>query len=371
MADEPYFRMIGEPGAAEQNVWPRAVSADGSVVVGDIRSKQFGGNEGFRWTEAGGITTLGTFPGGERHATEAGAVSGDGTTIVGWASSPSHGYSWTLAKGFTDLGDLPGGGDSSRARAVSFDGSVIAGYSSSQRAFGEMFRWTAETGMVGLGFLPGFGGSNAAGISADGSVIAGTMNNSDRPVRWKQDEGFQLLGDLPGGLSGGAALAVSVNGDVLVGTSTSELGPEAFRWTESDGMIGLGDLPGGSFESRALAVSGDGAVIVGYSYTARGKEAFIWDEEHGMRGLLDVLRDEYSLPGLNYWHRFEEPTGITPDGRTIVGWGAHTFGGTRGWVVHVPEPSTLLLISIAMLLTAQGSCNGRGNSSAVCKSSGG
>src|SRR5262245_47092881 len=82
------------------------------------------------------------------------------------------------AASFVRLGDLPGGGLSSFATGVSADGSVVVGSSSSATSGPnpddrEAFRWTAATGMVGLGFLPGgtFSDSGAFGVSADGSVV--------------------------------------------------------------------------------------------------------------------------------------------------------------------------------------------------------
>src|SRR5258708_25351474 len=66
----------------------------------------------------------------------------------------------------------------SRASGVSSDGSVIVGdgfpnpLSTSQQAF----RWTSATGIVPLGFLSNSGTntSTAVGVSADGSVVVGT-----------------------------------------------------------------------------------------------------------------------------------------------------------------------------------------------------
>ncbi|MCI0621891.1 MAG: hypothetical protein L0387_09510 [Acidobacteria bacterium] len=54
---------------------------------------------------------------------------------------------------------------------------------------------------------------------------------------------FQSLGNLPGGDSS-QAYAVSADGSVVVGISSSESGDQAFRWTSKEGMIGLGYLPG-------------------------------------------------------------------------------------------------------------------------------
>ena len=76
---------------------------------------------------------------------------------------------------------------------------------------------------------------------------------------------FTGLGDLPGGGYGSSASAVSGDGSVVVGHSTSGSGVEAFRWTASGGMVGLGALPGRTFYSSAFDVSADGSVVVGES----------------------------------------------------------------------------------------------------------
>ena len=70
---------------------------------------------------------------------------------------------------------------------------------------------------------------------------------------------FRGLGDLPGGGFGSNAFGVSADGSIVVGVGSSAAGNQAFRWTAAGGMVGLGDLPGGNFDSRANGVSADGA----------------------------------------------------------------------------------------------------------------
>src|SRR5688500_15710130 len=77
---------------------------------------------------------------------------------------------------FVPLGELPGSTYRSEAAAVSGDGRVVVGTSYSDNGK-EAFRWTAETGMVGLGNVPeapaGRFEFGVTGVSFDGSVIVG------------------------------------------------------------------------------------------------------------------------------------------------------------------------------------------------------
>lgn len=211
------------------------------------------------------------------------------------------------------------GGFLSEAYAVSADGSTVVGQVASSGY--EAFRWTAETGMVGLGTLPAGGSTTAYNISADGSVIVGINNfgGSDHEAfRWTEAEGMIGLGDLPGGLMFSEARGVSGDGSVIVGIGHTATGPEAFRWTALDGMVGLGDLDGGDFESEAYGVSDDGLVIVGMGQTAAGSDAFRWTVAGGMQALgAPPTMPEPDNAGY----------AATPDGALVVGASRATSGG--------------------------------------------
>ena len=138
------------------------------------------------------------------------------------------------------------------------------------------------------------------------------------------------LGVLPGGDSRAAADDVSADGSVIVGDSVSALGFEAFRWTSEGGMVGLGDLPGGMFESHAWDVSSDGSVIVGNGTTTLGPEAFVWTAAGGMQNLREKLIAG-GATGLTGWTLIE-PSGVSADGRTIVGFGRDALGRGEGWI---------------------------------------
>ena len=81
---------------------------------------------------------------------------------------------------------------------------------------------------------------------------------------------FQGLGDLGGRDFDSRAYAISADGSVVVGrsSSASTMSTEAFRWTSDGGIVGLGFLEGAGFDSRAYAISADGSVVVGESFSS-------------------------------------------------------------------------------------------------------
>ncbi|HEY3392363.1 MAG TPA: hypothetical protein VGK58_06635, partial [Lacipirellulaceae bacterium] len=210
------------------------------------------------------------------------------------------------------------------------------------------FRWSSETGMVGLGHVaPGEHHSDAANaVSSDGSIVVGRAQSAQglEAFRWTELTGMVGLGDLPGGTFNSTAWGISSDGQVIFGQSTSENGFEAFRWTQATGMVGLGDLPGGDFSSHANATNADGSIVVGESRTTLlESDAFIWTAAHGMRNLQEVLIAEHGLgPSLVDW-RLYGAADISDDGRVIVGYGRGPSGMFEGFVVVIPEPSVLML----------------------------
>lgn len=97
---------------------------------------------------------------------------------------------------FQGLGHLPSTSSFpvSQAHAVSADGSVVVGYSSSGNGGFEAFRWTLQDGLQGLGDFPGgLRDSRAWDLSADGEVIVGAGNvhrsgvgSSSLAFRWSR-----------------------------------------------------------------------------------------------------------------------------------------------------------------------------------------
>jgi probable HAF family extracellular repeat protein len=313
-----------------------AVSADGSVVVGGSVSPS--GSEAFYWSSGGGLVGLGDLSGGTFQSIAL-AISADGSVVVGNgdSSSGAEAFRWTSEGGMVGLGDLNGGSFDSVANGISADGSVVVGRGGSSSGF-EAFRWTNGGGMVGLGDLTGGSfNSEANAVSADGSVVVGRGDSSSglEAFRWTATEGMVGLGDLLFGAFSSEANAVSANGSVIVGGGTSGSGPEAFRWVPGLLMSGLGDLPGGDFYSVAYGVSGDGSTVVGRGLSALGVEAFIWDATNGMRNLKDVLSPDVGT-ALDGW-TLAVATAISADGRTVVGFGTTPSGWPGAWLAYLAD----------------------------------
>lgn len=162
------------------------VSADGSLIVG--RSETATGFEAFRWTETDGMVGLGTLP--DTVASEARAVSRDGSVIVGGGGGEA--FRWTEQTGMVGLGGLSGYRVIGLANGVSADGSVVVGMD--VNGFGpEAFIWDAahkmrsvhevlekEPGLAEQ--LSGWNLTSATAISADGRVVVGwgTSPHGDR-----------------------------------------------------------------------------------------------------------------------------------------------------------------------------------------------
>jgi len=317
------------------------LSADGRVVVGQSNGRAF------RWTLESGLQSLGFLEDGTPLG-RAFATSGDGSIVVGSNYfAEQDAFRWTAEAGATSLVSYGTGYGMTRDGRVVVGAGVI-GYRD------EAFRWSEETGLRVLPSL-GFGAWNAAySISDNGRVIAGQSGSGGgQAVIWVDGGQPRLLGELSGHTRSYGS-DVSSGGDFVVGTSQSRDGQsdEAFIWSEGTGMLGLGDLPGGAVRSGALAVTADGQTVVGGSSdrtlggsTERDFSAFLWTAGLGMRPLKTEL--ESHGVDLTGWH-LTFATGITDDGRTIVGRGVNPRGFEEGWIATIPEPSTVGLLSTAL-----------------------
>jgi probable HAF family extracellular repeat protein len=295
---------------------------------------------------------LGDLPGGE-FGSRASAISADGTTVIGssvYAEEPGSGgippvsrygpFRWSETEGMVPLDPLSGMDyDYNYARALSGDGSVIAGHATTPPSLWPLtdplprqaFRWTEGTGAVGLGYFEGstWESSRATGVSADGSVVVGGSYGASNfeAFRWTESGGMEALGVLAGSDST-EATAVSANASVVVGRAFNQdevleqtaFSVQAFRWTQSGGMEGLGFLDGLT-ASQATAVSADGSAVVGVAHKARS-DPFMWPQE-SIGVAFRWTESDGMVPLEVYWED-------TPDGRVIVGGGLSRAQGVSG-----------------------------------------
>lgn len=388
-AAEPYAQFTGLgflPGADPGSIGQRAysyvsgISADGSTVIGIGEDSNLH-MQSFLWTSKNGMSAFGVDSAASTYPF-VNAISADGNTIVGNLYTPQtyhySAFSWTASKGFTDLGNL--GGDVTNATAVSADGTVVAGGSNRH-----VFRWTASSGMVDLGILPGYTlNSTATGVSADGKVIVGYSINqtfvidnystNGQAFRWTETTGLVGLGFLPGGnvnygQQGSYAAGVSADGSVIAGYSSKDgnVYLEAFRWTQEGGMVGLGAVAGDNF-SFAKGISADGKVIVGVSrhlfsrYDAT-QQAFRWSAATGMQSVTDWL----AKAGVVVPSDMQLTTAVATnaDGSIVVGnandWDSNgqPSGNVQAWIARVGANGSGLMTDIGSFYAGLSESNQR------------
>ena len=384
-------------GALATPTQPSDVSSNGAVVVG---SSQFGniyspggennGNHGFRWTSGGGNFDLGLNTQLNEFDSQSEMVSGDGLVGLGVSRRTNSGTGKITSKAFrfnssgtkVDLVPLEGFGESyihnynikthlrtngdddstHGGKCVSFDGAVAVG--SSWNVDGEgtttsrAVRWNTSGVPTNLGMLEGDNNSAALAVSSDGQVVVGAsisyINSSGTPInpkacRWTSEE-MQELGLLPD-TQNSAAFFASQDGAVVVGTATgtvaSTFRSKVFRWTSAAGMVENPKWSDDIYQDLywPIAVSSDGNVILGKSEHYSDTSAlvttirpFLWSSATGMVELPAAIKHLHSLS-------------LSGDGTIVAG---ARFDIATSTKVACIWTATLGLIDLKTYLTGQG-----------------
>ena len=169
-----------------------AANRDGSVVVGysrnDIDEQRAVVWSGRNW---GTKTDLGTLKADNSGGSTASAINRDGSVVVGWADDDNGIFYATVwsGSGWGTKTKLDTPEDfSSRASSISADGSVIGGSISSRDGFYQYAtvwsgsNWGTKTELGTLRSDKRLG-SVVTGLSADGSIAVGTDENDDAVTR--------------------------------------------------------------------------------------------------------------------------------------------------------------------------------------------
>ncbi|HMC10156.1 MAG TPA: hypothetical protein VKH44_02655 [Pirellulaceae bacterium] len=309
---------ISLPG--DLNAQVLVLSGNGQVIAGQTDLK------GWRWTAQGGAQFIGD-------NIVAKAISADGSSVAGYfLGSNYESFRWTSAGGVQLIDPTPGA-YYSYATGISGDGSVVVGLSDVGS-----YRWTAATGAQTFYSING-SFMTAWSISSDGKVVGGQTPAFGSAALWTSAGGVRSLGDLDGGTSDARVMALSSDGSVAAGVGNSAGGPELFRWTAAGGMKGLGHLPGAT-NSDIGGMTADGSIIVGMDLTPNGWEPFQWDSAHGLRRLIDAVQQDRFINLLG-WHFGGEPF-ISADGGTMIVSATNPAGVGGTFAVVVPEPGAMV-----------------------------
>ena len=184
---------------------PMDISDDGNVVVGHNAS------DGFIWTQQNKMQVTPKLK--SSFISNVISISGDGSTLVGYAGWQSnlHGYRWKRGQKIEDVGIGVNKVEWRMATRVSGDGRVVVG---SDRE--GVFVWRENKGRENLKSPEGCQ-FIADALSADGSRIGGRCSN-DIPMIWDEYDGFKQL-PIPEGARSAMVHDMSADGNRFIGTA--------------------------------------------------------------------------------------------------------------------------------------------------------
>jgi probable HAF family extracellular repeat protein len=317
LAQSAFFHFIQQPTGP---TWANyALSYDGKTMAADF------GGEIFLWKQGKGFVDLG--PGD--WLTSSIGISGDGSTVTSTISNPdgsSETGVWKQSTGWVHLGHPATGCQMDQnwdsGYSLNFDGSLVVGLTWYCPG-AEGFRWNASEGFVTLSH-PGSGASSrASAVSADGSSVVGFYESPTqgfrRPVRWIAGKADLFAGKQ----TPGEATAVSSDGSQIVGQAADASGfPRAFYYTNAGGLVDIGTISGRATDQSIANGISDNGLVVGWSGDpfGNGIEAFLWKVKNPTGRAISLktwlMHAGVKLPKNVY---LVTAIALSGDGSTIVG----------------------------------------------------
>lgn len=313
----------------------------------------------FRWTIDGGVEQIGGVSPGSGVGGQ-GKISNDGRYISGTTLNVAEGYHemsrYDSDTGtWTGFGMIPGIGQQIDAEVssgwgISGDGGSVVGlgWTTQGTADTHAYQWTDGVGPIDLGSATVGESARANATNFDGSVVAGWQDGNGRQGAVWVNGVQELISD--GGNPAQEAQDVSGDGTWVTGLGIGGFFDPGFAYrynTVTNVHESLPNLDVGA-ESRmaGAAITDDGATVVGGTWgvgPATFGNAIIWRE-----GIGTIRMDDY-LDSLG----IARPDGFTmsfasavsSDSNWIAGWGGF---GSPNWVVHIPEPGTSALVMLGL-----------------------
>jgi len=329
-------------GQVENSTHNRALelSNDGSTVLGRGVNLSTSTAHIYRWNLSLGASTIWSGSTASAPQFQPQSLSAVGSIVAGGctnAGPAAVGYYWSELSGFTNVAG-PAPNSTGCVAAVSGDGGTFVG-----RANTGAYKVSAGQPIQSLAGIAQFTTTDALHSSFDGSVIVGTAARpgESRAIRWTP-QGSHLLPTLPNSVAT-IPRDVSADGQIVVGYSSNSAGARTpFVWDPISGMQTLPDFNSGV--TTPTDVSANGLFIVGdTSLPFIGNQAVAWLDRQNAVNLNDFLSSV--LPA--GWN-LTEASGISDDGRVIVGSGIHN-GVLEPWIATIPEPATLTLVVLAAI----------------------
>jgi hypothetical protein len=205
-------------------------------------------------------------------------ISGDGSTIVGWArisESEAYPFTWTEQDGFT-LFDQQG-----VLRASSMTGDIVGGHITNDQGEAQAAFWNANREITVLEFPSGENPGPIFAISDDGQWMGGgPSKETGLPWIWNATTGLTFMEPPSGETDLGRVTAISATGKTILGTYWDSDPPSSgnstrlgFIYTAEVGQRFLNEFvvdegfdPAPFSLAGSNAISEDASIIVGAAF---------------------------------------------------------------------------------------------------------
>jgi hypothetical protein len=322
----------GTGGGTGQGISTAYGVSDTGVVVG-LAYDETNNPIAFRWSTAEGWSRLPV----NRPDTysRANGISRDGSTVYGWNDQETgyrSGVIWRngVAIDLTDADGNPIG----EALGASADGRVVVGYNYGTDNGNEAWRWTEETGVQPIGLIAAPAGT----VKLPARVKLAMQQQQNVPSERRDTRVMGPDGFFP---PQALAIAVSDDGQTIVGGSGTYPVRRAVIWTPNGGMQLLSDyaaargvtIPANFGLISANGISADGLTIGGFASGATSYRSYLLDfhedkhplvqlEAHGLVGYNDLTSGPFA--GVRAGTKVSMTFLISPNG-TVLAPGQYTI----------------------------------------------